>query len=144
MNNLEELKKDLHSLDDEIGVLNKKRYRINEEYVKQLKKECEKNIGKCYRRTVSLDSRSIDRGEAIYYIITNTQEIQYKMVGGSHFNQYQYEVLKFEYPYNGENIPFKEDDEHIGNLEKYEKISKEEFLKAYQEINDKWIDKLFK
>lgn len=144
MSSLDVLKKELHDLNEEIKILNNKKYKLNEEYIKEAKKRCENNIGKCYRKTIPLNSRSIDAGKTIYYIITDTKEIQYKMVGGSYFNEHQYDVLQFKYPYNNEPIPFEEDDVHIGNLEKCEKISKEDFLKAYSEVNNCWINKYIK
>lgn len=130
-----ELYNNISSIDKQISKLNNDRYSLNEQYVKQLYKECQSNIGRCFINKVSDD-------KTVYYIIINTEEVNYQMRLGSSFNEYRYDVMKFECPYNNSKLPFIEDNIHLNSLLKsgfLVEIDKELFNEKIKEVNNSWI-----
>lgn len=149
------LKEEFQSIKEELDEtclrlreLENKKYFLNSKYVKLLKKQCEENIGRCFKQ--------LENGKTIAYCkIINIDKIE-NTRSGLTFNEYQYPAVWFEYPYNNSKMPFYEDNlfsaawgvgyDAVGDINKisYEEISKEEFLERFSEINDLWIHEIGK
>lgn len=142
MTRLEELKEELHNVNDEILELKKRAREIEGKYTLLIKEDCKKNIGRCFKKLV--------KGTAVSYC----KVVDIDRNNGTHFNKYQYPSLFFKYPYNNSTEPFYEDDLFSGvwgdgnnTLEKlqgveYEEISNEEFMVRLKEINEQWTNKI--
>ena len=144
----DKLKARIKELENTIQDAQNKLYVLNEEYVENLKAECEKRIGETYKITYNNDIRSINKGKTYYIMIIDTDEIQYRMIGNSHFNQYQYKVLIFSLDDVTKENPIQTEMRHLYDIierkiprEPFtsEKISKEDFLDKLKEVQDKWI-----
>ena len=139
----DKLKAKIKELENTIQDAQNKLYVLNEEYVENLKAECEKRIGETYKITYNNDIR-----KTYYIMIIDTDEIQYRMIGNSHFNQYQYKVLIFSLDDITKEIPIQTEMRHLYDIierkiprEPFtsEKINKEDFLEKLKEVQDKWI-----
>lgn len=144
MNNSEKLKQEIKDIDKEIQELRNKKYKLNEDKVVLDKKESEKKIGKCFKRT---DDESI-----AYFKVVDTSEIEYEYRIGSSFDVSLYPTIMFRYPYDFSKCPFVETDLRI-NIDRifiqgfmdngdYEEISNEEYMKKFKEVNNDWINNI--
>lgn len=130
----------IKQLDKQIAQLKNERYILNEEYVKTSFNDCQGNIQRCFKNNTS-DNEETTR----YYMIIKTREIKYEMRIGNSFDEHNYHVLTFQYPYDNSLSPFTND---IVNIH-YEirtgsilEIDKTEFLEKCNEVNKDWIKKI--
>lgn len=134
MDNLNLIEKEMKDIDKNIQSLKKRHYLLNKDYIKLKQEECKKHIGRCFVK------------KGCYYMIIDTDEIISSLYGGPSFNQYQYKVISFEYPYNNSLKPITSNKIYF-NFEKNKlndknEITKEEFMLKFEEVNQQWLKKL--
>lgn len=134
MKDVEILEKDMKEINTNIQSLRNQYYVLNKSYIELKKKECEEYIGKCFNK------------EKKYYMIIDTDDIIYSMYREPSFNQYQYKVIEFEYPYNNSFVPINKTKIFFNfknnKINELEEISKEEFLLKLSKINHDWLMKI--
>ena len=138
------LKIELREVQKQISELRNKEYTLNSKYTELLKENCREHIGRCFKKM---------KGNKIlkYCKIIGIDKPVKGVNGEMQFNQYQYPALWFSYPYNGDKMPFYEDNifsgvwgegnDIVSNLQgvTYEEITAEEFQERFNEVNTAWI-----
>ena len=87
MTRLEELKEELHNVNDEMLELKKRAREIEGKYTLLIKEDCKKNIGRCFKKAI--------KGNVVSYC----KVVDIDRHNDTHFNKYQYPSLFFKYPY---------------------------------------------
>lgn len=138
-----DLYEDIKELDKKITKLQNERYSINEEYVKSSFNDCQSNIKRCFKDNISVETE--EPFVTNYYMIVKTKDIMYEMRRGNSFDENNYYVLTFKYPYDNSLAPFKNDILNV-NYEfrsgRILEIDNEEFLEKLNEVNKDWINKI--
>lgn len=147
MEGIDNIKKELNDIQDQISGLKNKEYEIKQGYTELLKQECKKDINRCFEKS--------RYGKVVAYCkiigidepnICSTNEF---------FNEYQYPAIWFNYPYDDSYLPFYEDNlfsgawgkgnDYLGELNKiaYREITIDDFIEKFSEINNQWRKKLY-
>lgn len=141
---LDWLHENIKLFDDKIQEYRNEKYKYNEEYIKLLYEDCKKHNGRCFKEELTY-VRVTDSFHCVYYMIINPSDIIYELHGNS-FNEYQYKVLRFIYPYDNSDVPFEEDTHYFNftnkNQHNLEEIKKEEFNTNLNEVNIQWINNI--
>lgn len=133
MNSLNLYKDKIKEIDSKILSLKNERYILNKEYIELKHEECQKHIGRCF----------LEHG--FYSMIIDTDNISFSINGGD-FNEYQYKIISFAYPYDNDLMPIFEDKVYFNFnknlLSGREEVTKEEFMLKFNEVNKQWLEKL--
>lgn len=127
MSRLEELRKQSKELNEQNTEIKNKLYVIQEELVKEEYNEVAKLVGKCY---------ALGWGE--YCKIISPEEIVPRMRGGSDFNPYRVQVLRFCIDVTDVTDCIELDNPMISHLKECKEITKEEFNEKYLEYIEKF------
>lgn len=113
-------------------------YSLDYKYYEQAKKECSKNIGKCFIRE--------SNDKATYSMIVAIDKKGLSLAGKVMFNEYQYTAISFEYPFNNKlNPPIEEVDFFYNTKSPMfidKEITKEEFGSHLKKVISEWQLKL--
>lgn len=127
MSRLEELRRQSKELNEQNTEIKNKLYEIQEELVKEEYNEVAKLVGKCY---------ALGWGE--YCKIISPEEIIPRMRGGSDFNPYRVQVLRFSVNVVDVTDYIELENPMISDLKKCKEITKEEFNEKYLEYIEKF------
>lgn len=137
--NTDNVYQNIKELDKKMTVLQNERYSLHEEYVKMLFDDCQKNIKRCFKDDVFVGTRELFVTN--YYMIIKTKNITYQMRQGHDFDEHNYYVLTFKYPYDNSLSPFKNELVNI-NYElrtgRILEIDSKEFLDKFNQVNSQW------
>lgn len=146
-NELEKIKIEIKTINNQLTELKNKEYKLNDEYTEIVKEKCRENIGRCFKK--------IKDGNIISYCkIVEIDKPVPNIDRRIYFNDHQYPSIWFKYPYKDSKIPFYIDDLFSGawgngndimgkiNNITYEEISKEEFIEKFNEVNLVWVEEI--
>ena len=136
------LKEELDTFKFEKQVADTKYIEQKNKYIEALSESCKSNIGRCFKKEHD--------GKVICYKVINIDKLTRTLTNELDFNEYQYPVLCFEYPYDNSLSPFSIkslyiNENKIGNFlknVKYEEINNFEFNDKFNAVNSSWTNKI--